>query len=193
MGRLWSICQMWLMGCLGSHGRVGGAGAGGWRVRGSLAVTLGLAFAATATAWTPAGGAPPPPSPQGAPAATIAVGQGCADEEREAALRTVRRQAAALAARDFAEAMTFTSDRLRARIDLGQFAQVMTFDYGFLTRGAQLTPLRCQVRAPGSIFLEVDCQPGAVVVYHLVAERGGWFVETARTTRVGSVRRAITT
>lgn len=193
MGRLWSICQMWLMGCLGSHGRVGGAGAGGWRVRGSLAVTLGLAFVATATAWTPAGGAPPPPSPQGAPAATIAVGQGCADEEREAALRTVRRQAAALAARDFAEAMTFTSDRLRARIDLGQFAQVMTFDYGFLTRGAQLTPLRCQVRAPGSIFLEVDCQPGAVVVYHLVAERGGWFVETARTTRVGSVRRAITT
>lgn len=146
-----------------------------------------------ASAAVPAVGAPPPPSPHRGPAVTSAADEGCSDKDRAAALRTVRRQAAALAARDFAEAMAFTSEGLRARIDLGQFAQVMTFDYGFLTRGAQLTPLRCQVRTPRSLLLEVDCQPGAVVVYHLVAERGGWYVDTARTTRIGPVRRTVQT
>jgi len=143
-----------------------------------LAVILGGAGAATGA---PAAGRPAEPA---AP---------CRAADVAAASLTVRRHVGALSVRDFAGALGYTSSGLRNRVDLVQFGQVMTYDYGFLINGAALTFHRCQLLGPAEMVLEVSCEPGGVLDYHLVAERGQWLIETARTLRQERIRRPILT
>lgn len=98
----------------------------------------------------------------------------------DSARRVIARQQRALAAGDFARARERASRAFRARVPLAQFESIVTTDYGFLLDDPAFSFAACVGQGSVAfVSVEVAADPAVLMVYRLVEERGGWFIDSA--------------
>ena len=104
----------------------------------------------------------------------------CTQETFDATRQTIEGQQEAFATGDFATARTFSSQSFQSYVSVEQFQEIIVGTYPFLIDSPELAFPECQ-RETDTVLMrvEVDGSPSVILVYRLVLEDDGWFIDGA--------------
>jgi len=104
----------------------------------------------------------------------------CTQETFDATRQTIDDQQEAFATGDFATARSFASQSFQSSVSVEQFQEIIVGTYPFLIDSPELAFLECQ-RATDTVLMrvEVDGSPSVIMIYRLVLEDDGWFIDGA--------------
>ena len=104
----------------------------------------------------------------------------CTQETFGATRQTIEGQQEAFATGDFATARTFSSQSFQSYVSVEQFQEIIVGTYPFLIDSPGLAFPECQ-RETDTVLMrvEVDGSPSIVMIYRLVLEDDGWFIDGA--------------
>ena len=104
----------------------------------------------------------------------------CTQETFDATRQTIEGQQEAFATGDFATARTFSSQSFQSYVSVEQFREIIVGTYPFLIDSPELAFPECQ-RETDTVLMrvEVDGSPSVILVYRLVLEDDGWFIDGA--------------
>lgn len=104
----------------------------------------------------------------------------CTQETFDATRRTIDGQQEAFATSDFAAARSFASQSFQSSVSVERFQAIIVGTYPFLIDSPELTFPECQ-RETDTVLMrvEVDGSPSIVMIYRLVLEDDGWFIDGA--------------
>ncbi len=104
----------------------------------------------------------------------------CTQETFDATRQTIEGQQEAFATGDFAAARSFASQSFQSSVSVDQFREIIIGTYPFLIDSPELAFPECQ-RETDTVLMrvEVDGSPSIVLVYRLVLEDDGWFIDAA--------------
>ena len=104
----------------------------------------------------------------------------CTQETFDAARQTIEGQQEAFATGDFATARTFSSQSFQSYVSVEQFQEIIVGTYPFLIDSPELAFPECQ-RETDTVLMrvEVDGSPSVIMIYRLVLEDDGWFIDGA--------------
>jgi len=104
----------------------------------------------------------------------------CTQETFDATRQTIEGQQEAFATGDFAAARTFSSQSFQSSVSVEQFQEIIVGTYPFLIDSPELAFPECQ-RETDTVLMrvEVDGSPSIVMIYRLVLEDDGWFIDGA--------------
>ena len=104
----------------------------------------------------------------------------CTQETFDATRQTIEGQQEAFATGDFATARTFSSQSFQSYVSLAQFQKIIIGTYPFLIDSPELAFPECQ-RETDTVLMrvEVDGSPSVIMIYRLVLEDDGWFIDGA--------------
>lgn len=137
---------------------------------------------------TPSPSNEPTPSQTGQPSQTpsqtpsqpdVQVAE-CTQETFDANRQTIEGQQEAFATGDFATARTFSSQSFQSYVSVEQFQEIIVGTYPFLIDSPELAFPECQ-RETDTVLMrvEVDGSPSVIMIYRLVLEDDGWFIDGA--------------
>ena len=137
---------------------------------------------------TPSPSNEPTPSQTGQPSQTpsqtpsqpdVQVAE-CTQETFDANRQTIEGQQEAFATGDFAAARTFSSQSFQSYVSVEQFQEIIVGTYPFLIDSPELAFPECQ-RETDTVLMrvEVDGSPSVIMIYRLVLEDDGWFIDGA--------------
>lgn len=123
--------------------------------------------------------APPPTDPS--PTATDERGGDvCEQVEFERLQQVIEGQQTALASRDFDAALAFASESFRGSVGVPQFRMIIEGSYAFLLGDPDLDFTSCLYAADAAVMaVEVSGSRKVVIVYRMVREDSGWFIDGA--------------
>ena len=104
----------------------------------------------------------------------------CTQETFDATRQTIEGQQEAFATGDFATARTFSSQSFQSYVSVEQFQEIIVGTYPFLIDSPELAFPECQ-RETDTVLMrvEVDGSPSVIMIYRLVLEDDGWFIDAA--------------
>ena len=104
----------------------------------------------------------------------------CTQETFDATRQRIEGQQEAFATGDFAAARSFASQSFQSSVSVDQFREIIIGTYPFLIDSPELAFPECQ-RETDTVLMrvEVDGSPSIVLVYRLVLEDDGWFIDAA--------------
>lgn len=104
----------------------------------------------------------------------------CTQETFDATRQTIEGQQEAFATSDFATARTFSSQSFQSYVSVEQFQEIIVGTYPFLIDSPELAFPECQ-RETDTVLMrvEVDGSPSVIMIYRLVLEDDGWFIDAA--------------
>ncbi|MEL0249771.1 MAG: DUF4864 domain-containing protein, partial [Actinomycetota bacterium] len=104
----------------------------------------------------------------------------CTQETFDATRQTIEGQQEAFATGDFATARTFSSQSFQSYVSVEQFQEIIVGTYPFLIDSPELAFPECQ-RETDTVLMrvEVDGSPSVIMIYRLVLEGDGWFIDGA--------------
>lgn len=104
----------------------------------------------------------------------------CTQETFDATRQTIEGQQEAFATGDFATARTFSSQSFQSYVSVEQFQEIIVGTYPFLIDSPELAFPECQ-RETDTVLMrvEVDGSPSVIMIYRLVLEDNGWFIDGA--------------
>lgn len=104
----------------------------------------------------------------------------CTQETFDATRQTIEGQQEAFATGDFATARSFASQSFQSSVSVEQFQEIIVGTYPFLIDSPELAFLECQ-RETDTVLMrvEVDGSPSVIMIYRLVLEDDGWFIDGA--------------
>ena len=104
----------------------------------------------------------------------------CTQETFDATRQTIEGQQEAFASGDFATARTFSSQSFQSYVSVEQFQEIIVGTYPFLIDSPELAFPECQ-RETDTVLMrvEVDGSPSVIMIYRLVLEEDGWFIDGA--------------
>ena len=104
----------------------------------------------------------------------------CTQETFDATRQTIEGQQEAFATGDFATARTFSSQSFQSYVSVEQFQEIIVGTYPFLLDSPELAFPECQ-RGTDTVLMrvEVDGSPSVIMIYRLVLEDDGWFIDGA--------------
>ena len=104
----------------------------------------------------------------------------CTQETFDATRQTIEGQQEAFATGDFAAARTFSSQSFQSYVSVEQFQEIIVGTYPFLIDSPELAFPECQ-RETDTVLMrvEVDGSPSVIMIYRLVLEEDGWFIDGA--------------
>ena len=104
----------------------------------------------------------------------------CTQETFDATRQTIEGQQEAFATGDFATARTFSSQSFQSYVSVEQFQEIIVGTYPFLIDSPELAFPECQ-RETDTVLMrvEVDGSPSVIMIYRLVLEEDGWFIDGA--------------
>ena len=104
----------------------------------------------------------------------------CTQETFDATRQTIEGQQEAFATGDFATARTFSSQSFQSYVSVEQFQEIIVGTYPFLIDSPELAFPECQ-RETDTVLMrvEVDGSPSVIMIYRLVLEDDGWFIDGA--------------
>ena len=104
----------------------------------------------------------------------------CTQETFDATRQTIEGQQEAFATGDFAAARTFSSQSFQSYVSVEQFQEIIVGTYPFLIDSPELAFPECQ-RETDTVLMrvEVDGSPSVIMIYRLVLEDDGWFIDGA--------------
>ena len=104
----------------------------------------------------------------------------CTQETFDATRQTIEGQQEAFATGDFATARTFSSQSFQSFVSVEQFQEIIVGTYPFLIDSPELAFPECQ-RETDTVLMrvEVDGSPSVIMIYRLVLEDDGWFIDGA--------------
>ena len=104
----------------------------------------------------------------------------CTQETFDATRQTIEGQQEAFATGDFATARTFSSQSFQSYVSVEQFREIIVGTYPFLIDSPELAFPECQ-RETDTVLMrvEVDGSPSVIMIYRLVLEDDGWFIDGA--------------
>ncbi|MCH9851436.1 MAG: DUF4864 domain-containing protein [Actinomycetia bacterium] len=104
----------------------------------------------------------------------------CTQETFDATRQRIEGQQEAFATGDFAAARSFASQSFQSSVSVDQFREIIIGTYPFLIDSPELAFPECQ-RETDTVLMrvEVDSSPSIVLVYRLVLEDDGWFIDAA--------------
>ena len=104
----------------------------------------------------------------------------CTQETFDATRQTIDGQQEAFATGDFAVARSFASQSFQSSVSVEQFREIIIGTYPFLIDSPELAFPECQ-RETDTVLMrvEVNGSPSIVLVYRLVLEDDGWFIDAA--------------
>ena len=104
----------------------------------------------------------------------------CTQETFDATRQTIEGQQKAFASGDFATARTFSSQSFQSYVSVEQFQEIIVGTYPFLIESPELTFPECQ-RETDTVLMRVEVagSPSIVLIYRLVLEEDGWFIDGA--------------
>ena len=104
----------------------------------------------------------------------------CTQETFDATRQTIEGQQEAFALGDFATARTFSSQSFQSYVSVEQFQEIIVGTYPFLIDSPELAFPECQ-RETDTVLMrvEVDGSPSVIMIYRLVLEEDGWFIDGA--------------
>ena len=104
----------------------------------------------------------------------------CTQETFDATRQTIDGQQEAFATGDFAAARSFASQSFQSSVSVEQFREIIIGTYPFLIDSPELAFPECQ-RETDTVLMrvEVDGSPSIVLIYRLVLEDRGWFIDAA--------------
>ncbi len=104
----------------------------------------------------------------------------CTQETFDATRQTIEGQQEAFATGDFATARTFSSQSFQSYVSVEQFQEIIVGTYPFLIDSPVLAFPECQ-RETDTVLMrvEVDGSPSVIMIYRLVLEDDGWFIDGA--------------
>ena len=104
----------------------------------------------------------------------------CTQETFDATRQTIEGQQQAFATGDFATARTFSSQSFQSYVSVEQFQEIIVGTYPFLIDSPELAFPECQ-RETDTVLMrvEVDGSPSVIMIYRLVLEEDGWFIDGA--------------
>ena len=104
----------------------------------------------------------------------------CTQETFDATRQTIEGQQEAFATGDFATARTFSSQSFQSYVSVEQFQKIIVGTYPFLIDSPELAFPECQ-RETDTVLMrvEVDGSPSVILIYRLVLEDDGWFIDGA--------------
>ena len=104
----------------------------------------------------------------------------CTQETFDATRQTIEGQQEAFALGDFATARTFSSQSFQSYVSVEQFQEIIVGTYPFLIDSPELAFPECQ-RETDTVLMrvEVDGSPSVIMIYRLVLEDDGWFIDGA--------------
>ena len=107
----------------------------------------------------------------------------CTQETFDATRQTIEGQQEAFATGDFATARTFSSQSFQSYVSVEQFQEIIVGTYPFLIGSPELAFPECQ-RETDTVLMrvEVDGSPSVIMIYRLVLEDDGWFIDGASIT-----------
>jgi len=137
---------------------------------------------------TPSPSNEPTPSQTGQPSQTpsqtpsqpdVQVAE-CTQETFDGTRQTIEGQQEAFATGDFAAARTFSSQSFQSYVSVEQFQEIIVGTYPFLIDSPELAFPECQ-RETDTVLMrvEVDGSPSVIMIYRLVLEDDGWFIDGA--------------
>ena len=137
---------------------------------------------------TPSPSNEPTPSQTGQPSQTpsqtpsqpdVQVAE-CTQETFDGTRQTIEGQQEAFATGDFATARTFSSQSFQSYVSVEQFQEIIVGTYPFLIDSPELAFPECQ-RETDTVLMrvEVDGSPSVIMIYRLVLEDDGWFIDGA--------------
>jgi hypothetical protein len=120
------------------------------------------------------------PSPQPSAPEPPPEAQPCEDLMFQRAQGTIRAQQSAFSASDFEAARAYASDNFRSGVSVDQFGMIIERNYAFLLDDPELTFVDCRRRGDSAILqVEVAGSPITIMVYGMVLENDGWFIDAA--------------
>ena len=104
----------------------------------------------------------------------------CTQETFGATRQTIDGQQEAFATGDFETARSFASQSFQSSVSVEQFQEIIVGTYPFLIDSPELAFPECQ-RETDTVLMrvEVDGSPSIVMIYRLVLEDDGWFIDGA--------------
>ena len=104
----------------------------------------------------------------------------CTQETFDATRQTIDGQQEAFATGDFAAARSFASQSFQSSVSVERFQAIIVGTYPFLIDSPELAFPECQ-RETDTVLMrvEVDGSPSIVLIYRLVLEDRGWFIDAA--------------
>ena len=104
----------------------------------------------------------------------------CTQETFDATRQTIEGQQEAVASGDFATARTFSSQSFQSSVSVEQFQEIIVGTYPFLIDSPELAFPECQ-RETDTVLMRVEVQgsPSVIMIYRLVLEDDGWFIDGA--------------
>ncbi len=104
----------------------------------------------------------------------------CTQETFDATRQTIEGQQEAFATGDFATARTFSSQSFQSYVSVERFQEIIVGTYPFLIDSPELAFPECQ-RETDTVLMrvEVDGSPSVIMIYRLVLEDDGWFIDGA--------------
>ncbi len=104
----------------------------------------------------------------------------CTQETFDATRQTIEGQQEAFATGDFATARTFSSQSFQSSVSVEQFQEIIVGTYPFLIDSPELAFPECQ-RETDTVLMRVEVagSPSIVLIYRLVLEDDGWFIDGA--------------
>jgi len=104
----------------------------------------------------------------------------CTQETFDTTRQRIEGQQEAFATGDFAAARSFASQSFQSSVSVDQFREIIIGTYPFLIDSPELAFPECQ-RETDTVLMrvEVDSSPSIVLVYRLVLEDDGWFIDAA--------------
>ena len=104
----------------------------------------------------------------------------CTQETFDATRQTIEGQQEAFATGDFATARTFSSQSFQSYVSVEQFQEIIVGTYPFLLDSPELAFPECQRETDAVLMrVEVDGSPLVIMIYRLVLEDDGWFIDGA--------------
>ena len=104
----------------------------------------------------------------------------CTQETFGATRQTIDGQQEAFETGDFETARSFASQSFQSSVSVEQFQEIIVGTYPFLIDSPELAFPECQ-RETDTVLMrvEVDGSPSIVMIYRLVLEDDGWFIDGA--------------
>ena len=129
---------------------------------------------------TPSQSEQPSQNPSQTPSQPDAQVAECTQETFDATRQTIEGQQEAFATGDFATARTFSSQSFQSYVSVEQFQEIIVGTYPFLIDSPELAFPECQ-RETDTVLMrvEVDGSPSVILIYRLVLEDDGWFIDGA--------------
>lgn len=125
-------------------------------------------------------GQTPSQTPSQAPSQPDVPVAECTQETFDATRQTIEGQQDAFATGDFAVARSFASQTFQSSVSVERFQEIIVGTYPFLIDSPTLAFDECQQETDTVLIrVEVAGSPSIVLIYRLVLEDDGWFIDGA--------------